>query len=115
MISNHRDVLSASSVEERAPHIKDLDLKSDSLPLDRALGIHWDVERDRINFVFGKGEQPENRKGVLSSIATMYDPLGFASPLLLPGGAINQELFKMKFTWNDTPPDKLCLRWRKWR
>ena len=74
-ISNRRDVLPAFPVEERAPHIKDLDLKSESLPLDRALGIHWDVEHDMINFVFGKGEQPENRKGVLSSISTVYDPL----------------------------------------
>ena len=97
-ISNRRDVLSAFPVEERAPQIKDLDLKSDSLPSDRALEIHWDVEHDIINFVFGKGEQPENRKGVLSSISTVYDPLGFASPLLLPGREINQELCKMKFS-----------------
>ena len=109
-ISNRRDVLSPFPVEERAPQIKDLDLKSDSLPLDRALGIHWDVEHDIINFVFGKGEQPENRKGVLSSISTVYDPLGFASPLLLPGREINQELCKMKFSWTDTLPEELCLR-----
>ena len=113
--SNCREVLSAFPVEERAPHIKDLDLKSDSLPLDRALGIHWDVERDTINFVFGKGEQPRNRKGVLSSIATVYDPLGFASPLLLPGREINQELCKLKFNWNDDLPEDLCVRWRNWR
>ena len=102
-------------MEERAPQIKDLDLKSDSLPLDRALGIHWDVEHDIINFVFGKGEQPENRKGVLSSISTVYAPLGFASPLLLPGRKINQELCKLKFSWTDTLPEELCLRWRKWK
>ena len=114
-ISNCRDVLSAFPVEERAPQIKDLDLKSDSLPLDRALGIHWDVEHDIINFEFGKGEQPENRKGVPSSISTVYDPLGFASPLLLPGREINQELCKMKFSWTYTLPEELCLRWRKWK
>lgn len=65
--------------------------------------------------LFGKGEQPENGKGVLSSIATVYDPLGFASPLLLPGRAVNQELCKLKFSWNHTLPEELCLRWRKWR
>ena len=100
-------------MEERAPHIKYLDLKSESLPLNRALGIHWDFEHDIINFVFGKGEQPGNRKGVLSSIPTVYDPLGFASPLLLPGREINQELCKMKLSWNDTLSEELCLRWRK--
>jgi len=84
-ISNSRTVLSAFPVEERAPHIKSLDLKSESLPMDRALGIHWNVEHDTINFVTSNKEQPDNRKGVLSFIATVYDPLGFASPLLLPG------------------------------
>ena len=105
-MSNCRDVLSAFPVE---------DLKSDSLPSDRALGIHWGIERETINFVFGKGEQPENRKGVLSSIATVYDPLGFASPLLLPGKEINQELCKLKFSGNDNLPEELCVHWRKWR
>ena len=78
-ISNCHDVLSAFPVEERTPQIKDLDLKSDSLPSDRALEIHWDVDHDIIKFVFGKGEQPENRKGVLSSISTVNDPLGFTT------------------------------------
>ena len=68
-----------------------------------------------INFVFGKGQQPENRKRVLSSFSTVYDPLGFASPLLLPGREINQELCKLKFSWNDTLPKELCLRWRMWK
>ena len=97
LISNSRTVLSAFPVEERAPHIKSLDLKSESLPMDRALGIHWNVEHDPINFVTSNKEQPDNRKGVLSSIATVYDPLGFASPLLLPGREINQELCRLKF------------------
>ena len=114
-ISNRREVLSAFPVEERAPHIKDLHLKSDNLPLKRALGIHWDVERDTIDFVLSEREQPENRKGVLSSIATVYDPLGFASPLLLPGREINQELCKLKLSWDDNLPEEIRHRWRKWR
>ena len=35
---------------EEATHIKDL--KSDNLPPDKALGIHWDEERDTMDFVF---------------------------------------------------------------
>ena len=113
-ISNRRDVLSAFPMGERALHIKDLDLKSDNLPLGRALGIHWDVEHDTIDVVFSKREQPENRKGALSSIATVYDPLGFASPLL-PGREINQELCKFKLSWDDNLLEEIRLRWRKWR
>ena len=53
--------------------------------MDRALEIHWNVEHDTIDLVVNDKERPENRKGVLSSIATVYDPLGYASPILLPG------------------------------
>jgi len=113
--SKSREVLSAFPVEERAPQVKNLDLNSQSLPTDRALGIHWNVERDTIDFVVSNKEQPNNRKGVLSSVATVFDPLGFESPLLLPRKAINQELCKVKFDWNDKLPEELCLRWSEWR
>ncbi|XP_073237467.1 uncharacterized protein [Porites lutea] len=114
-IPNSRSVLSAFPVEERAPTIKSLDLKSESLPIDRALGIHWNVEHGTIDFVVNDKERPENRKGVLSSIATVYDPLGFASPLLLPGREMNQELCKLKLDWNEKLPRELCERWKSWR
>ena len=90
-------------------------MKSESLPIDRALGIHWNVEHDTIDFVMNDKERPENRKGVLSSIATVYDPLGFASPLLLPGREMNQELCKLKLDWNEKLPRELCERWKSWR
>ena len=97
------------------PQAKNLDLNSQSLPTDRALGIHWNVERDTIDFVVSNKEQPNNRKTVLSSVAALFDPLGFASPLLLPGKEINQELCKLKFDWNHKLPEELCLLWSKWR
>ena len=106
-------MLSAFPVDDRAPHIKNLDLTSQSLPMDRALGIHWNIEQDTIDFVVNNKEQPENRKGVLSSIPTVYDPLGFASPLLVPGREMNQELCKLKFDWNENLPEELRARWRR--
>lgn len=45
----------------------------------------------------------------------MYDPLGFASPLILPGREINQELCSLKLDWSEKLPDELCSRWRKWK
>ena len=101
-ISNRRDLFSAFS----AWHIRDVDLKLDNLPLDRALEFHWDVESDTIGFIFSEREQPENRKGVLSSIATVYDPLEFASLLQLPG----RELCKLKLSWDDNLPEEIRLR-----
>lgn len=43
----------------------------------------------------------KNRKGALSSVATAYDPLGFASPLLLLGKEIIQELCRLDLSWDN--------------
>ena len=59
--------------------------------------------------------QPETRRGILSSIATIYDPLGYASPLLLPGREITQELCRMKYKWDERLPEELVGRWREWK
>ncbi len=111
-ISNDRKVLAAFPAEDRAPTVKDLDLCSDSLPMEGALGIQWNVEEDMFYLVVKDKNRPENRKGVLSSIATVYDPLGFTSPLLLPGREVNQKLCKLKYDWDDELPPDIAERWR---
>ena len=114
-MSNEREVLRAFQPKDRAPTFKNLDLKLDSLPVDRALGIHWNVEDDTFNLVVGDKIQPETRRDILSSIATIYDPLGYAGPLHLPGREINQELCRMKYEWDERLPGELIARWREWK
>ena len=109
VMSNEREVLNAFSPEHRAPAVKDLDLNLNSLPM----GVHWDVEADFFNLVVSGESQPETRKGVMSLIATIYDPLGLVGPLILPGREINQELCRLKYAWNDRLPDELAVKWKK--
>ena len=113
--SNSREILQEFPVEGRAPTVKNLDLQSEDLPMDRALGVHWNVEKDTIVLVVDDKKEPNNRRGVLSSIATIYDPLGFASPLMLPAREINQELCRLKVDWNSELPRELSMRWKKWK
>ena len=113
VMSNEREVLNAFPPEHRAPAVKDLDINLNSLPMDRALGIHWDMEADTFNLVVSDKSHPGTRKGVLSSIATIYDPLGLVGPLILPGREINQELCRLKYDWNDRLPDELAVKWRE--
>ena len=115
VMSNEREVLNAFPPEYRAPAVKDLDLNLNSLPMDRALGIHWDVEADTFNLVVSGKSQPDTRRGVMSSTATIYDPLGLVGPLILPGREINQELCRLKYDWNDRLPDELAVKWRDWK
>ena len=112
---NEREVLNSFSLEHRPLAVKNLDLNLNSLPMDQALGIHWDVDTDAFNLVVSGKSQPEIRKGVMSSIATIYNPLGLVGPLILPGREINQELCRLKYDWNDRLPDELAVKWRDWK
>ena len=114
-ICNKRGVLETIPEEERAKEVKMLDLHSDQLPIDRALGVQWSVENDEFGFRIILNEKPLTRRGILSTISTVYDPLGFAAPVLLPGKKILQDLCKENLDWDDEIPATFRYRWERWR
>lgn len=49
-ISNSHAVLLSIPEEMRAKEIKELDLDTDQLPVERALGLQWCIETDQFKF-----------------------------------------------------------------
>ena len=60
--------MEALPVEDRGGNVRDLDLRHDSLPTQRSLGVHWDLEGDAFTFHVVLPEKPYTRRGVLSVI-----------------------------------------------
>ena len=108
-ISNSREVMEAIPHSERSKDIKDLSF--DDLPIERALGIQWCVESDSFQFRLQLKEQTMTRRGILSTVASVYDPLGFLAPFVLTGKQILQEMCKQGTGWNDPLSDE--QRWRE--
>lgn len=48
--ANNKEVMEAFPAEDRAKDLKDLDLSADALPMQRSLGINWDLETDCFQF-----------------------------------------------------------------
>ena len=111
-ISNCREVLEFIPASERASSVMALDFED--LPIDRALGTQWNVEKDTLSFRVSEKEVADTRRGILSLVSGVYDPLGFASPLVLPAKMILQELCKQDFGWDDQIPDEKLTVWRGW-
>ena len=110
-ISNSKDVLLAIPECERAASVKSLDL--DGLT-ERALGIHWNVEEDAFNFKIAIRAKPTTRRGILSIVSSVYDPLGFVSPCILQAKFILQELCRKHLKWDEPIPiedEKLWISW----
>lgn len=53
--------------------------------LERALGVQWCVSSDDFQFRVTVKKHSMTRRGVLSTVASIYDPLGFVAPFVLRG------------------------------
>ena len=60
-------------------------------------------------------DTPLTRRGILSTISSIYDPLGFVAPVLLMGKQLLQELCRDRVDWDDPVPDHIRTRWEQWR
>ena len=111
-ISNSRKVIDSIPLSERAGSVKDLLL--DQLPIERALGVRWDVESDTFGFKISVKDRPATRRGILSVVSSVYDPLGFAAPFILPAKALLQDLCRKNLGWDEPISDEDLIRWRNW-
>lgn len=113
--SNSEDVMSAFPTDDIARDLKDLDFSNDPLPLQHSLGMGWDLERDAFTFRVSSVDRPFTRRGVLSVINGIFDPLGFAAPVIIKGKLLLRELMNGNSGWDDTLPTELEPEWELWK
>jgi hypothetical protein len=111
-ISNNRDVLASISPEERANPTLNLDL--DELPIERVLGLQWDAESDMFQFKTISVNKPYTKRGILSVVSSLYDPLGFLSPLTFLAKVLLQNLWRIGAQWDEEIHDPFLLQWKEW-
>ncbi|XP_062248605.1 uncharacterized protein LOC133957162 [Platichthys flesus] len=112
-VSNDKEVVEAIPLEERA-QTKDQDMALGEPYIERALGVQWCVEADYFQFRVVVKENPLTRRGVLSTVASIYDPLGFVAPFILVGKQILQALCKDKVGWDEDLPEHILPQWEEW-
>ena len=85
------------------------------MPIERALGVQWCVESDTFQFRIVLCDRPLTRRGILSTINSVYDPLGFIAPVILVGKQILQQMCQDNSDWDSSLPEDLHVRWDRWR
>eukprot|EP00057_Strongylocentrotus_purpuratus_P017851 XP_011672325.1 PREDICTED: uncharacterized protein LOC105442158 [Strongylocentrotus purpuratus] len=103
-VSNSKAVLESLPKSERASGVTDSNLDFED-QVERALGIVWNVATDAFCFRISLKEKPMTRRGILSIVASLYDPLGFVAPVVLDGKRILQEMCRSGLGWDDPVPD----------
>lgn len=113
-VSNNRKVLDVIPESERASAVKDVDLNYSELPMQSVLGVKWSIETDAFSFNVVLNEKAATRRGILSTVASVYDPLGFLSPYILTGKRVLQEMCKRGVGWDEHVPLELKPKWETW-
>ena len=113
-MSNKREVMEHVAELDHAT-VKPFTLCNNSYTLERALGVVWCVENDTFRFRIEMRDTPLTRRGILSTVSSIFDPIGFIAPVLLEGKKILQELCRSGSSWDDPVPESLISRWFRWR
>ena len=72
--------------EDHASGLHNLDFNKGPVPMQRSLGVYWDLQSDSFTFqVLLEEKKPLTRRGVLSVTNSLYDPLGLAAPVIIKG------------------------------
>ena len=71
------------------------------------------MESDTLGFRIELKDKPLSRRGILSTISSVYDPLGIVSPVILCGKLILQDLWRQNLDWDDPVPEEIFPRWER--
>ena len=75
--SNSFEVMSAFPSSDLATNLKDLDLEANTKPLQRSLGLIWDLNTDRFIFQLSPDNKPVTRRGILSTFKRKIKNLSY--------------------------------------
>ncbi|CAG2253904.1 unnamed protein product [Mytilus edulis] len=114
IVSNNSEVVKSFETKDLAESITEIDFNSESTCLQRSLGLCWNVVKDIFTYQLSK--KPFTKRGLLSVISGIFDPLGFIAPVILGGRLIMREAVQNNsLDWDDPLPDDLLSDWQRWK
>lgn len=110
--SNDPDVLNAVPVDHRVSCPQPFDTEDDSGI--KVLGLQWHPTDDFFSCALRLELLPiiYTKRGLLSMIARIFDPLGLFAPATFYGKCIMQRTWFAKITWDDPLPDDISRDWK---
>ena len=114
LASNRPEVLETLPRDRLTPQLQVINFHADNLPTHKTLGLIWHASTDQLRVKVAVAEHPRTRRGLLSVLASVYDPFGIVGPYTLPAKLILQQLAKAGLGWDVDIPDEAKSTWNAW-
>ena len=79
----------------------------------KMLGLLWDKTEDTLAVTFPEEPTDVTKRGILRFLASVYDPLGVASPTTLTGKCLYREVCDCRLSWDEKVSDRIGQMWLK--
>ncbi|XP_061185158.1 uncharacterized protein LOC133193208 [Saccostrea echinata] len=112
--SNSEEVMLQFPSADLAKSMEQLDLDRDDLPVHHSLGLSWNLATDTFMYKASEEQKPLTKRGLLSTVNGLFDPLGFIAPIILNGKLIMREAFTGIESWDDPLPTATMSAWKLW-
>lgn len=88
-----------------------LDLSPKDSSTATILGMSWDANKDQFFFNVNPTECKMTKRGILSVIARLFDPMGFLAPVIFKAKTILQATWKSQAGWDENLDSALTSEW----
>ncbi len=112
--SNRRELEETTSDNEEKKTFAKQQLGTPSEGEASILGLAWSKDKDELKVVVPSGEATTTKRGILSKLAQIYDPLGLLSPRTIQGKIIYREVCNKKMAWDAQISAEQRNQWLKW-
>ena len=96
-----KQVLKAVPACDRRKIVVEYYFNNHTLSIETVLVVLWNIEEDVLTFKVNMEGEPKTKRGILSTLSSVYDTFRFAAPFILPG-RILQHLREKDLTWDET-------------
>ncbi|XP_061185011.1 uncharacterized protein LOC133193026 [Saccostrea echinata] len=116
IISNSVNVMKSFPTDDLGSDLKELNHSTDmcNLPVQHSLGMLWDLNSDMFVFKISNAEKPCTRRGFLSTLNSVFDPVGFISPATISGKILHRELVPPGCDWDEPLSEEHVKKWQNW-
>ena len=83
------------------------------------LGVQWNTVTDEFILIPEIPSRPFTKRGILSTINSLFDPIGLAAPVVLTGRIIQRRILLNnneldRYDWDDVLPQIYFEEWTRW-
>ena len=82
---------------------------------EQALAVKWDTKMDTLHINVDVPDRPVTRRGILSTVSSLYDPVGLISPVILKGKHFVKILCSDGYDWDEPVPEEIAASWLQWK